>query len=103
VATDRRSELDLLTRALGRLLRIAFARIVTHYFSHGALSGDGTLLKNAGVLAGIPGVIVQGSLDLSNLLGTPGSWPTPGRTASWCSSTGRATTPATRWPKPWSP
>lgn len=50
--------------------RMAFARIVTHYWRHGSWLEEGILLKEAGRLAGIPGVIVQGSLDLGNLLGT---------------------------------
>jgi proline iminopeptidase len=59
--------------------RMAFARIVTHYWRHGSWLEEGVLLKEAGRLAGIPGVIVQGSLDLGNLLGTPwqlaSAWP----------------------------
>ncbi|HEY8168699.1 MAG TPA: prolyl aminopeptidase [Candidatus Limnocylindrales bacterium] len=59
--------------------RMAFARIVTHYWSHGSWLGEGILLRDAGRLAGIPGVVVQGSLDLGNLLGTPwllaAAWP----------------------------
>jgi proline iminopeptidase len=51
--------------------RLAFARIVTHYWRHGSWLDEGKLLENATQLAGIPGVIVQGNLDLGNLLGTP--------------------------------
>lgn len=50
--------------------RFAFARIVTHYWSRGHFLDEGELLASAGRLAGIPGVIVQGTLDLGNLLGT---------------------------------
>jgi proline iminopeptidase len=51
--------------------RYAFARIVTHYFSHDHwLDDDGAILRDAHLLAGIPGTVVQGSLDLGNLLGT---------------------------------
>ena len=50
--------------------RMAFARLVTHYFSHGSWLEDGIVIRDAGALAGIPGVMVQGSLDLGNLLGT---------------------------------
>jgi proline iminopeptidase len=50
--------------------RLAFARIVTHYWSHGSWLEDAVLLRDAGKLADIPGVIVQGVLDLGNLLGT---------------------------------
>jgi proline iminopeptidase len=59
--------------------RLAFARIVTHYWRHGCWLEDGILLRQAGHLAGIPGVLVQGTLDLGNLLGTPWelahAWP----------------------------
>lgn len=59
--------------------RMAFARIVTHYWSHGSWLEEGIVLREAGALAGIPGVIVQGRLDLGNLLGTPWelahAWP----------------------------
>jgi proline iminopeptidase len=44
---------------------MAFACIVTHYFRHNAWLEDGILLRNAGALAGIPGVMVHGRLDLS--------------------------------------
>jgi proline iminopeptidase len=45
--------------------RLAFARLVTHYFSHAAFMDDGALLEDAGRLAGIPGVLVHGRLDLA--------------------------------------
>jgi proline iminopeptidase len=51
--------------------RMAFTRIVTHYWRSGSWLEEGIVLRDAGSLAGIPGVIVQGSLDLGNLLGTP--------------------------------
>ncbi|MDQ6922502.1 MAG: prolyl aminopeptidase, partial [Candidatus Dormibacteraeota bacterium] len=44
--------------------QVARARIVTHYFSHDAWLEDGILLREARALAGIPGVMVQGRLDL---------------------------------------
>jgi proline iminopeptidase len=50
--------------------RLAFVRICTHYFSHGAWLEDGELLRNAGRLAGIPGVLVHGRLDLGSPLQT---------------------------------
>lgn len=46
------------------------ARIVTHYFRHNAWLEEGILLRNAGRLAGIPGVMVQGRLDLGGPLVT---------------------------------
>jgi proline iminopeptidase len=59
--------------------RLMFARLVTHYWRHGSWLEEGVLLRQAGRLAGIPGVLVQGLLDLGNLLGTPWelaqAWP----------------------------
>lgn len=59
--------------------RMAFARLVTHYFGNGSWLEDGEVIRRAGTLAGIPGVMVQGSLDLGNLVGTPWllerAWP----------------------------
>jgi proline iminopeptidase len=46
--------------------RLARARIVTHYFRHNAWLEEGILLREADALSGIPGVIVQGRLDLSS-------------------------------------
>jgi len=43
---------------------LAFARLVTHYVRHNAWLEDGSLLRGAGVLARIPGIMVQGRLDL---------------------------------------
>jgi proline iminopeptidase len=42
---------------------LAFARIVTHYVRHNAWLEDGRLLRDAGSLAGIPGVLVNGRFD----------------------------------------
>jgi proline iminopeptidase len=59
--------------------RQAFARLVTHYWGHGSWLEEGVVLREAGRLAGIPGALVQGSLDLGNLVGTPWelahAWP----------------------------
>ena len=44
--------------------RMAFARIVTHYFHHHAWIEDNGLLRHAGRLSGIPGVLAHGRLDL---------------------------------------
>jgi proline iminopeptidase len=44
--------------------RMAFARLVTHYFSHAAFLDEGELLAGAGRLAGIAGVLVHGRLDI---------------------------------------
>ncbi|MER6353862.1 prolyl aminopeptidase [Streptomyces sp. NPDC001634] len=54
--------------------RMAFARTVTHYFGNDHFLGDGNdegvVLRDAPLLKGIPGTLVQGSLDFGNLLGT---------------------------------
>jgi proline iminopeptidase len=42
---------------------LRFARIALHYFTHGSWLVDGQLIRDAGKLAGIPGVIVQGRYD----------------------------------------
>jgi proline iminopeptidase len=44
--------------------RLAFVRICAHYFSNGAWLEEGALLRDAGRLAGIPGVLVHGRHDL---------------------------------------
>jgi len=44
--------------------RMTFARLVTHYFYHRAWLADGQLLREAQRLAGIPGVLIHGRLDL---------------------------------------
>ena len=46
--------------------RMAFARIVTHYFHHRAWLEDGALLRAAHRLAGIPGALVHGRMDLGS-------------------------------------
>jgi proline iminopeptidase len=43
---------------------MAFARLVTHYVRHDAWLEDGSLLRGASSLAGIPGIMVNGRLDL---------------------------------------
>jgi len=48
---------------------LAFARIVTHYVRHNAWLEDESLLRDAGVLADIPGVLVQGRFDFGAPLG----------------------------------
>jgi proline iminopeptidase len=49
---------------------LAFVRICTHYFAHGAWLEEGALLRDAGRLAGIPGVLVHGRLDMGGPLHT---------------------------------
>ncbi|MFC3451776.1 prolyl aminopeptidase [Amycolatopsis speibonae] len=42
---------------------VTFARLALHYFCHGAWLEEGQLIREAGKLSGIPGVIVQGRYD----------------------------------------
>jgi proline iminopeptidase len=49
---------------------LAFARLVTHYVRHDAWLDDGILLREAGVLADVPGTIVQGRFDFQSPLGS---------------------------------
>jgi proline iminopeptidase len=44
---------------------LAFVRICSHYFANGAWLEEGALLRDASKLAGIPGVLIHGRLDLS--------------------------------------
>jgi len=59
--------------------RMQFARIVSHYFAHGAWLAEGQILQNAHLLAGIPGVLIHGRLDLGSPLDVPWllaqAWP----------------------------
>jgi proline iminopeptidase len=59
--------------------RMAFARLVTHYWRHAAWLEDGLLLDEAGKLAGVPGVLIHGRLDVSSPLDVAWSlaraWP----------------------------
>jgi proline iminopeptidase len=44
---------------------LAFARICAHYLRHSAWLEEGELIREAGRLAGIPGVLIHGRRDLS--------------------------------------
>lgn len=44
--------------------KLAFVRICSHYFAHNAFLPDGVLIREAGRLAGIPGVLIHGRNDL---------------------------------------
>jgi proline iminopeptidase len=46
--------------------RMCFARLVTHYWSNAAFVPDGHLLRDASLLDGIPGVLINGRLDISS-------------------------------------
>lgn len=57
----------------------ALVRICTHYFAHAAWLDEGVLQRDAGRLAGIPGELIHGRLDLSAPLETAwelaAAWP----------------------------
>ncbi len=60
--------------------RLAFTRIVTHFWGNDHfLRPDGVLLAEAGRLGAVPARLIQGTLDLTNLVGTPwllaAAWP----------------------------
>ena len=59
---------------------MAFARLVTHYVGHDNFLEDGVLLRDADLLADIPGVLVQGRTDLQAPIGSAWAlaraWPT---------------------------
>ncbi|MCB8821697.1 prolyl aminopeptidase [Microvirga rosea] len=59
--------------------RLGFARMVTHYWRHRGWLEDGILLRNIDRLAGIPGVLIHGRLDIGGPLLTPWrlhrNWP----------------------------
>jgi proline iminopeptidase len=48
---------------------LAFARIVTHYQHHNSFLEDGSLLRDADVLAGIPGILMNGRFDFQAPIG----------------------------------
>jgi proline iminopeptidase len=58
---------------------LAFARLVTHYVSHNGFVEDGSLLRGAGVLADIPGVLINGRFDfqapIANAWELKRAWP----------------------------
>ncbi|WGF86396.1 prolyl aminopeptidase [Marinivivus vitaminiproducens] len=59
--------------------RLGFARLVTHYWRHHGWIEDGSLVRDAPRLAGIPGVLIHGRLDLCGPAITPwrlhANWP----------------------------
>lgn len=66
-------------RYLDSGFRMQFARIVTHYFSHGAWLDESQLLRNVHRLADIPGVLIHGRFDLGAPIDVPWlltqAWP----------------------------
>lgn len=59
--------------------RLGFARLVTHYWRHRAWLESDILVREADRLAGIPGVLIHGRLDIGGPLITPWrlkqNWP----------------------------
>ena len=59
--------------------RLAFARIVTHYFAHSGFLPEGRLVASLPNLKGIPGVILEGAHDAASPLHPAvlvhGAWP----------------------------
>jgi proline iminopeptidase len=59
--------------------QMCFARLVTHYWRNAAWIEDGALLRGAHKLAGIPGVLIHGKLDVSSPIDIPWeiskAWP----------------------------
>jgi proline iminopeptidase len=49
---------------------LAFVRICAHYFANGAWLEEGALIRDAGRLTGIPGVLIHGRLDMGGPLDT---------------------------------
>ncbi|NUT45922.1 MAG: prolyl aminopeptidase [Saccharothrix sp.] len=50
--------------------QLTFARLVTHYWSHGCFLEDGQLLRDIERLHGIPAVLIHGRYDVSGPLDT---------------------------------
>jgi proline iminopeptidase len=44
--------------------KLAFVRICAHYYANGGFVEDGALIRDAGKLAGIPGILIHGRSDL---------------------------------------
>jgi proline iminopeptidase len=61
------------------VFRMVFARLVTHYWRHGCFLAEDEVLRGADRLAGVPGVLVHGRLDVSSPLDGPWrlaqAWP----------------------------
>ncbi|GLY06978.1 prolyl aminopeptidase [Actinoplanes sp. NBRC 101535] len=78
--------------------RQAFVRICARYFAHGAWLDEGALLRDAGRLTGIPGVLVHGRLDMGGPLIT--AWELhrawPGSELIVVESAGHLGSPTTR-------
>jgi proline iminopeptidase len=77
---------------------LAFARLVTHYIRHNAFLEDGRLIRDAHLLADIPGVLVHGRFDLGSPMGNAWAlkraWPRADLRI--VDDTGHSATPALR-------
>ena len=60
---------DLSPRFRDTRFALGFARIVTHYVRHYGWLEDGLIIRDAGALAGIPGIMVNGRFDLQAPIG----------------------------------
>jgi len=60
---------ELASRYRDPAFALAFARLVTHYVRNDLFLEDGVLLRNADVLADIPGILINGRFDLQAPLG----------------------------------
>ena len=72
--------------------RLRFARFVTHYWRHAAFLEDEQLLRDAGSLSEIPGILIHGRYDISSPLDTAWKFTSGGRGAScmWWTMQGTA-------------
>ncbi|NGN65610.1 prolyl aminopeptidase [Streptomyces sp. A7024] len=68
VATDPGHEPD--PRYADPVCRMRIARLVTHYWANAAFLEDDALLRDAAKLAGIPGALIHGRIDISSPLDT---------------------------------
>ena len=70
---------ELARRFIDPAFALTFARLVTHYVRHDAWIDDGSLLRGAGSLADIPGIMVNGRFDFQAPVGNAwelkGAWP----------------------------
>jgi proline iminopeptidase len=60
---------ELLPRFRDAAFALAFARIVTHYVRHNAWLEDGILIRDAGTIADVPGIMVNGRFDFQAPVG----------------------------------
>ena len=58
-------DLELSSRFSEDDFAVAFARIENHYFVHAGWLDEGQLIRDAGKLKGIPGVIIHGRYDIA--------------------------------------